>query len=199
MLEARIVSANSLSGLESMFNLVLLVCRVGVYVTRRSVKDHGRAEATHTPLTLTPPVCKELSRLSDTVRVSTNKSYPLGSLFMQQTFVEPEPKVWGPTLASENVTSEAGALCGRHWCVSHSGTEHSNGEGEFQHRRNYAPWTTKREYSLLPSGSMRLRFHGGNTVCEPGRQRNWRHGGDTRWSSHLNLESQQLCSFFFQP
>lgn len=151
MLEARIISANSLSGLESMFHLVLLVCRVGVYVTRRSVKDHARAETTYTPLTFTPPVCEELSRLPDTVRVSTNRSYPLGSVFTQQTFAEPEPepKVWGTTLAPENVTSEAGAPCGRYWCISHRGTDTAVGRvsfstGEIMHRgpqsRNIHPY-----------------------------------------------------------
>lgn len=81
MFEARISSSNSLSGLESMFHLVLLVWRVGVYVTQRSVKDHERAETIHTPPTFNPPVCKELSWLSDTLRVSMNENYLLGSQF----------------------------------------------------------------------------------------------------------------------
>ena len=76
-------------------------------------ESNERAEVTHTPLTFNPPVCKELSRLSDTVRVSTNESYLLGSLFTQQTSGEPGPTVQGTTLASENVLSEAGAPCGR--------------------------------------------------------------------------------------
>lgn len=198
MLEARIISANSLSGLEFMFHLVLPVCRVGVYVTQRSVKDRGRAETMYTPLTFTPPVCEELSRLPDTVRVSTNRSYPLGSVFTQQIFAEPEPepKVRGTTLASENITSEARDPCGRYWCVSHRGTDTAVGRvnfstGEIMHRgpqsRNIHPYLPEAWGCVFMAG----------TVCEQGRRRNWRHGGDTSWSSHLTLKSRQLCSLFF--
>ena len=193
MSEARILSSNSLSGLESMFHPVLLVWRVGVYVTQRSEKDHERAEATHTPLTFNPPVCKELSRLSDTVRVSTNESYLLGSLFTQQTPGEPGPTVQGTTLASENVPSEAGAPWGRCWYISRKGTEHSGGEGEFPHRRRGPQ--SKNVHSSLPE-AWGCVFSAG-TLCEQERWRIGRHGRDMSRSSHLTLKSRQLCSLFF--
>lgn len=194
MFEARILSPNSLSGFESMFHLVLLVCRVGVYVTQRSVKDHERAETTHTPLTFTPPVCKELSWLSDTVRVSTNESYLLGSLFTQQTFGEPEPKVQGTTVASENVPSEAGAPCERCWYIIVR--EQNTAVGRVNSCTGDRGTQSKNVHSSLLEAWRGCVFTAG-TLCEQGHWRNWRHSRDTSQSSHLTLKSRQLCSLFF--
>lgn len=88
-------------------------------------------------------------RLPDTVRVSTNRSYiPLGVCVYSTNICRARTRAQGTRyhpglrtlLLPEIRVGDTG-------CVSHRGTDTAVGEGEFQHRRNYAQRTTKQEYS----------------------------------------------------